>query len=182
VPNPDALVGDVQPGPACTSVADPSWFPAGAPAPTLQVQIGWRDKTGAWHAYADGDWIPLYIGIQGGFMVFPAPQVLLPGNTDPQIKMQYQGFVLSACAPVASAMGSVVNLVHASSAEPWYLPEPAAPVFAQFNTMAQDIGLSCGIWLELHWRYRLPDSNTWGQAKVKLRTYIASLNPMMPGG
>lgn len=179
---PPGLVADIPPPPLCAAVPPLPWFDGKPPAATLAVEIGWRDAAGQWHAYSDGDWVPLYVGTQGGFMVMPVTRVLLPGQEAPTVKMQYQAQVLQACAPVASSPGLVTKLVQAPTAEAWYQTDPTVSLYVQYDAPASQIGAACGLWVELLWRYRPADAAIWGEKRLRLRTYIASMAPIPPGG
>jgi hypothetical protein len=179
---PPGYVASLPPPPWCAALPAVPWFDGAPPPPALAVEIGWRDAAGQWHAYQDGDWVPLYVGTQGGFMVMPVTRVLLPGQEAPTVKMQYQAQVLQGCATVASSPGLVTKLVQAPTVEAWYQTDPTVSLYVQYDAPASQIGAACGLWIELLWRYRPADAASWGEKRLRLRTYIASMAPIPPGG
>lgn len=160
---------------SCPGLDAPDWFAAAAvPPPTLQLDIGYRDATGQWLPYKDGDWVPLGTLQQGGFHLDLVPQVLLPGLTAVKQQMQAEAFAHSACQINASLQLSKAWLVQAPGPEFVYTTDPNAKTLLVFGDSASQIGKSCGIWLQVVWRVRLAGTDSWGQVVRTLRTYDAS--------
>jgi len=167
----------------CGEVATPAWFDGiPAPAPSLNLKVGWRDASGGWHPYQDGDWVPLEIGLQGYFHVDLAPLVELPGKSAPTEKVEVQTFGLFGCNEVATGTVPKINLIEAPNPGPWYTIQPSQKVVTMFGVSASKVAAYCGKWLEVYWRVRLPGSPAWGEVKLMLRTYVSTAPPTSPGG
>ncbi len=160
---------------SCPQLATPEWF-AGqvAPAPTLAVQIGFRDGGGSWQPLADGDWVPLATMMQGGFHLELVPLVTVAGKTEVKLQFQVDAFAVSGCAVVASTPLAKTWLVQAPGPDPIYTTDPTAKTFVVFGDSATKIKASCGIWLQVVWRLRLLGTPQWGQVVRTLRTYDGS--------
>ncbi|MBI5607843.1 MAG: exo-alpha-sialidase [Deltaproteobacteria bacterium] len=177
-PAPGWVGGPQAPGEACPGIAPPAWFDeTKVPAPTLDLQIGWRDAAGTWHPYQDGDWVPLYIGTQGFFHMMPVPAVQLPGETTPVKVLQAQGVVFYGCNDVAAIAQSHVKLGKSSGSAGPYTLVPPAEVVLIFAVSPSKIGEYCGLWYHVLWRVRIPGTDKWGQTIRLLRTYVASPKP-----
>jgi hypothetical protein len=165
------------PAPAltCPGLKAPEWFAqAPLPAPTLQLEVGYRDAANQWQPYLDGDWVPLGTLQQGGFHLDLVPQVLLPGLTAVKQQVQAEAFAHSACQVTANLALSKAWLVQAPGPEFVYTTDPNAKTLLVFGDSASQIGKSCGIWLQVVWRVRLAGTDSWGQVVRTLRTYDAS--------
>lgn len=160
---------------SCPGLDAPDWFTAApVPAPTLQLDIGYRDATGQWLPYKNGDWVPLGTLQQGGFHLDLVPQVELAGVTAVKQQVQAEAFAHSACQVTASLQLSKAWLVQAPGPEFVYTTDPNAKTLLVFGDSASQIGKSCGIWLQVVWRVRLAGTESWGQVVRTLRTYDAS--------
>ncbi len=172
-PAADAWVADVPaPTAVCSEVAPPEWFDGQAvPAPTLNLQVGWRDKAGTWHPYNNGDWVPLLTANQGGFHVELVPVVMLPGQTAAVQGLQLQSFTLFGCDQIGNAATAMSTFVQTAGPEGEYTLDPAKQVFTIFGTGIGNIDKYCGIWIHVYWRVRVKGTNQWGEAVRLLRTY-----------
>lgn len=160
---------------SCPGLDAPDWFAeAPVPAPTLQLDIGYRDATGQWLPYKNGDWVPLGTLQQGGFHLDLVPQVELAGVTAVKQQVQAEAFAHSDCQVTASLQLSKAWLVQAPEPEFAYTTDPNAKTLLVFGDSASQIGKSCGIWLQVVWRVRLSGTDSWGQVVRTLRTYDAS--------
>ena len=175
-----AAVAKPQP---CTEVGPPEWFEGKpTPPPTLDVQLGWRDAKKVWHPYKDGDWAGLYVGTQQLFHIDVVPKVLLPGQTAAAVTVQVKTFGLIGCNTVADSQTPKASLVEATDAGPVYTLDPTKAVLTIFGVHSSKIGQYCGLWVEVYWRVRLPNTDQWGEKHLILRTYIVNMIPVNPNG
>lgn len=167
----------------CDQVLPPDWFDGQPlPPPTLLVQAGQFDADQKqWLPYQNGGWVPLHVGSQGGFHIAVNPKVWLPGTQTATTKVQYKSFALFGCNEVATASVVAATLVQAPDPGDVYTTEPAKPLNTVFGMLAA-VGLAptCGQWLELYVRVRVPNSNVWGESHVMLRAFADSGPPQKP--
>lgn len=183
-PAADANVADV-PAPAapCADAEPPPWF-AGptVPKPTLNLQIGWRDATGTYHPYQNGDWVPMMTAMQGGFHLDLIPQVVLPGQTLAVVPLQVQSLAKFECNAIANANASQKKFIQDVGPDGLYTL-PSGSVLTIFGASVAVIQQYCGIWIHVWWRVRVPDTDQWGEVVRVLRTYDATgIVPQKPGG
>lgn len=173
-PASDAFVADVPMPRACTCAPDPPPF-FGAepvPAPTLHVDMG-VGQDGVFVPYADGQWVPIIHGAQGGIHVWVAWRILLPGHTEAKVKLVTRADSRIAC-----------SLAGTGSESTWYAASDASVPGAYSNVSAihpgvavifpldgKDSGLVCGKWLALHVQIQDPVAKTWGEVRRTVRLY-----------
>ncbi|MCO4764182.1 MAG: hypothetical protein KC502_21905 [Myxococcales bacterium] len=175
-PGPDAYKSDVpQPDVAGCAWPEPKFF-AGKkpPKPTLQLEIGTNHpKTGAFVPYVDGQSVPMVHGTQGGFHVYAAVRVKLPGETGSLAKLQSEMFGHVGC--VLAALGKQPVLYAGKDGKLPFTYTTASQTHAGtlivFGVDSSKSHLYCGRWLELTVRIRDMSTNAWAQKQVSLRLY-----------
>jgi len=174
VPASDAVVADVPMPEHCPCAMDPPPFfgAAPVPAPVLTVEMG-VGQAGAFVPYADGQWVPITHGPQGGIHVWVGWRLRLPGHQEPKVKLLARTTSHIDCALAGTGTEAM-----------WYAtPDPAAthaytnidanhpgtPVI--FPIEGSESGLVCGRWLELRVQVQDPVAQTWGEVRRTVRLY-----------
>lgn len=179
LPTPATFTGTVpMPTATCPELAVPEWYvDQTVPPPSLTVLLGRRDAAGQWTGLQQGDWVALETAMQGGFHLELVPKILLPGKTEPKVQLQAEAFAAADCNPVASLNLAKAWLVRLPGSEPWYIFDTAAKPLVIFGVSVAKKAQFCGLWLQVHWRLRMPGTAQWGQAIHLLRTYDGTKLP-----
>ena len=184
-PAADAYVMDVPSPKDCPCPPDPPTVLFGAdpiPPAKLVVELGvGDDTTGAFKPYADGDWVPITHGPQGGVHVWAAFRVALAGAKDPKVKIQTRATSLVACALAGTGNTAIVYATPDAALPGSYTNASAAMPGIQvvFPIWGNESSAYCGQWLELRMQIRDTVSGAWGEVRRTVRLYDTE---MMLGG
>ena len=176
-PGPDASVADVpQPDFSACTLGPPSFFKAGETIakPSLKVELGTHDPTtGAFVPYVDDQWLPMVHGPQGGFHVFLATRVTLPGVSEAFVKLQGESLGYAGCKPAAIGKQPVMYANPDTTVANAYTTatKTSAGTLVIFPVPSGLSHLYCGIWLELVVRVRQFGSDAWGESNLTVRLY-----------
>ncbi len=184
-PAADAFVMDVPSPKDCPCPPDPPTAFFGTepiPPAKLVVELGvGDDTTGAFKPYADGDWVPITHGPQGGVHVWAAFRVALAGAKDPKVKMQTRATSFVACALAGTGNTAIVYATPDAALPGSYTNASAAMPGIQvvFPIWGNESSAYCGQWLELRMQVRDSVSGAWGEVRRTVRLYDTE---MMLGG
>ncbi len=178
-PGPDTFVGDVpQPDTSsCPSKPDPAFFKgAKPPKPTLLVEIGVVSGSGTFVAYTNGDWVPMVHGAQGGFHVWAAIRVDVPGAKGAQIKVQAETQAYDVCDLTGFAPNPVIFPTQVAGVTYQQGTQFVPGLQVRFVTKSGEAKSSsskafCNRWFDLRVSVRDLGSGAWGQRSVRVRTY-----------
>tara|TARA_B100001094_G_scaffold321236_1_gene368629 strand:+ start:1146 stop:1925 length:780 start_codon:yes stop_codon:yes gene_type:complete len=172
-PSGDVYVADIpQPNTKPCKWSSPKFFPSDPPAVTLQVDVGTHDpKTGQFVPYVDGQWLPMVHGPQGGFHVFAAIRVTLPGQSDPIVKLQSEAIGWVDCEPVALGQQPVIFVKPDGGGGYTTATISHAGTLVIFPVQSKDSWQYCGKWVELMVRVKDIAKGTWGQTHLSVRLY-----------
>lgn len=170
-PAADAFVAPLPTQPSCPDVPPDLFDDAAIPPPTLQVEIGQLDElTHTFSPYQEGGFAPIVHGAQGGIHVWAALRVHDADLTSCAVRVAAQIRGYRQCFYVGNAAERTPPLVQTA---PGVYETPSgfqAPAVV-FKYVATDSGELCGQVAELRAQVRIPDSNRWGEGRVRLRLY-----------
>ena len=179
-PSPDAYVADIpEPSSAQCQWTAPKFFPDKAPAPSLKVEVGTHDPaTGAFVPYSDGQWLPMVHGPQGGFHVFAAIRVQLPGQSAAVVKMQSEAIGWIDCKEVALGQQPVIFVKPDKGGGYTTATLSHAGTLVIFPVQSKDSWQYCGKWIELMVRVKDVVSGAWGQTHLTVRLFDTKDAPL----
>ncbi len=156
-------------------------------AATLQIELGNYDAQFVWHPINDGDWLPMYSGLQnvgaGQMMLFPNYRVTLQGQSEPKVLLQAQSTGWIDC----------VNIATDNAAQQWVVPTNQDEVYTNVTPLHPNLFLfftnfksktsswkNCGQWLQIRVAVRdfqNPTQQQWGEAVRMVRLYDMTQMP-----
>ena len=186
-PGPDKpAAGAVVPGPPKPDMPTCSWQPpalfkgATPPPPTLQVQTGAADASGAFVPYQDGDWLGMFHGVQGGFHINVGLRVVVPGLTVDKAKVQMEVRTYDGCSLVGYSLAPVVYPLQQPDGSYVFgtLESPGVQgIFVNDckeglkGTASKDF---CNRWFLLRVAVRELSTGLWGEQALRFRTFDVS--------
>lgn len=184
-PAADAFVMDVPSPKDCPCPPDPPvQFFGAAPIPpaTLVVELGaGDDSTGTFKPYADGDWVPIAHGPQGGIHVWAAFRVPL-ASKEAKVKIQTRANSTIGCSLAGTGNTAVAYAAPDAAVPGTYTNASLAMPGIQvvFPSWGSESSAYCGQWLELRMQIRDVASGAWGEVRRTVRLYDSQ--PMLGGG
>lgn len=188
-PGPDTFVLDApQPSTATCTWEDPAFFKGAKPPPQfLDFEVGTVDKAGKFIVYADGDWVPMVHGTQGGFHVWAALHLKVPGTAVAKLKLQVEPILWDGCMLAGFGYAPTVYALPQPDGS-YLLGDSEAPGTRVFFTGAggQEVKSAtsvdfCNRWMDLRVSARemLPGGQfgAWGKRTVRVRTYDQKTKP-----
>jgi len=186
LPAADAYVVDVPSPKNCACAPEPPVALFGAdpiPPAKLVVELGAGDeKTGAFKPYADGDWVPITHGPQGGVHVWAAFRVALAGTADAKAKIQTHATSRIGCSLAGTGNMTVAYATPDATLPGTYTNASLAMPGIQvvFPVWGSESSAYCGQWLDLRMQIRDAASGQWGEVQRTVRLYDTDM--MLGGG
>jgi hypothetical protein len=167
----------IEPQPASSACSEPPtpWYPNGAPAPTLELEIGDVDPaTGTFHVWQDGHEAPMHLGMRMGSGVWTVIRVKMPGTTEPKITLQVDTPGLIDCVPKGVTLAPTMSFVPVPGQAGYYwnysVGLPGACVQLSVGP-PDEVAKLCGEWMHLVARVRDTKTDAWGQVLRVVRLY-----------